>query len=61
MADRRGNALDADQIKTNGTVDPTKLGTYTITYDYSTSKELLLLLLNKVIVADTIAPTITLR
>ena len=38
VADRRGNALDADQIKTNGTVDPTKLGTYIITYDYSTEQ-----------------------
>ena len=62
VADRRGNALDAGQIKTNGTVDPAKLGTYTITYDYSTEQGATALTVKrKVIVADTTAPTITLN
>ncbi len=62
VADRRGNALDAGLIKTNGTVDPAKLGTYTITYDYSTEQGATALTVKrKVIVADTIAPTITLN
>ena len=61
VVDGNGEPVDGAQIVASGSVDSSKLGIFSLTYDYTMLKAKLRCRLSVLLVADTAGPVITLE